>query len=156
MKVIVARNDGSVSVMALLGDAAEAANSAPDQLDVIIQAEIAQLPDDLRQGIVSWRAVSDEEVPEDRTFRGAWRAGTTGIDFDMDHCRMIWKDRMREARAPKLAALDMAFQRAIEDGTDTSSIVAQKQALRDVTTDPSIEAAQTPDELKLVWPEILD
>ena len=78
------------------------------------------------------------------------------ISVDMNKARAIHRDRMREARAPKLAALDVAFQRAIEDGTDTSSIVAQKQALRDMTTDPSIEAAQTPDELKLVWPEILD
>lgn len=156
MKVIVAQNDGSVSVMALLGDAAEAASSAPDQLDVIIQAEIAQWPDDLRQGIVSWRAVSDEEVPEDRTFRGAWRAGTTGIVFDMDHCRTIWKDRMREARAPKLAKLDLEFQRAMETGTSTKNIIARKQALRDVTKLPSIEAATSPDDLKSVWPDVLN
>ena len=77
------------------------------------------------------------------------------ITVDMIKARAIHRDRMREARAPKLAAIDVAFQRAIEDGTDTSSIVAQKQAFRDVTDDPAIEAAQTPDELKLVWPAIL-
>jgi len=158
MKIIVARNDGSVSVMALLGDAAEAEHLAHDQLDVIVQAEIAQWPDDLRQSAVSWRAVSDEEIPEDRTFRGAWRAGSgyTGIEIDMDHCRAIWKDNMRVARAPKLAKLDLEFQRAMETGTSTKNIIARKQALRDVTKLPSIEAATSPDDLKSVWPDVLN
>lgn len=77
------------------------------------------------------------------------------ITIDMAKARDIHRDRMRQARTPKLAALDVAFQRAHEMSNDTAAIVAQKQALRDVTADPAIEAAQTPDELKMVWPEIL-
>lgn len=77
------------------------------------------------------------------------------ITIDMSKAREIQRDRMRTARAPKLDALDVSYQRAHETGADTSAIVAQKQALRDVTVDPAIEAAQTPDALKAVWPEIL-
>lgn len=78
------------------------------------------------------------------------------ITIDMTKARDIQRDRMRAARAPKLASLDIAFQRALETGADTSDIVAQKQALRDVTSDPAIEAAETPEALKAVWPDILN
>ena len=77
------------------------------------------------------------------------------ISVDMNKARAIHRDRIRSARAPKLTALDVAFQRALEAGSDTSVIVAQKQALRDVTSDPAIEAAQTPEELKAIWPTAL-
>ena len=77
------------------------------------------------------------------------------ITVNMDKARDIHRQRLREARAPLFNALDVAFQRAMESGADTSSIVAQKQALRDVTADPAIEAAQTTDALKAVWPEAL-
>ena len=80
------------------------------------------------------------------------------ITVNMPKARDIQRDKMRIARKPKLEALDVDFQRAIEndDATEKASIVAQKQALRDVTQDPAIEAATTPDELKAVWPEILN
>jgi hypothetical protein len=77
------------------------------------------------------------------------------IQIDMLKARGIHRDRMRLARAPKLAALDIAYQRAHETASDTSAIVAQKQALRDVTADPAIDTAQMPDDLKNVWPDIL-
>lgn len=80
------------------------------------------------------------------------------ITVNMLKARDIQRDKMRIARKPKLEALDVDFQRAIEndDATEKASIVAQKQALRDVTQDPAIESATTPDELKAVWPDILN
>ena len=63
---------------------------------------------------------------------------------------------MRITREPLLAALDTQYQRATEISADTSAIVAHKQALRDVTDDPGIEAAQTIQELQAVWPAVLD
>lgn len=77
------------------------------------------------------------------------------ITIDMEKARNIHRDLMRQARAPKLAALDIAFQRALEKGSGSTQIVKQKHALRDVTSDPAIEAARNADELKAVWPEIL-
>ena len=57
----------------------------------------------------------------------------------------------------KLAALDVEYQHADERGdvAEKARIAAKKQALRDVTADPAIEAAQTPEALKAVWPDIL-
>lgn len=77
------------------------------------------------------------------------------ITVNMEKAREIHRNRMREARSPLFKDLDVAYMVAIERGLDTAEIVAQKQELRDVTKDPAIDAAQTTDELKAVWPEIL-
>ena len=63
----------------------------------------------------------------------------------------LHKDKIRQARAPKLAELDIEFQRALEVGAATSSIVAKKQALRDAPAAVGISSAITPDELKAQW-----
>lgn len=78
------------------------------------------------------------------------------ITINMAKARDIHRAKMRDARGPLFASLDVAYQRATETGSDTSAIVAKKQALRDVTSDPAIEAAQTTVELKAVWPSILN
>lgn len=43
------------------------------------------------------------------------------------------RDRLRVQREPRLAELDVAYMRALELGADTSAIVAEKEALRDIT-----------------------
>ena len=53
------------------------------------------------------------------------------ININMDKARDIHRDKVRQARNPKLASKDIEFQRALESGADTSAIVADKQALRD-------------------------
>jgi hypothetical protein len=57
------------------------------------------------------------------------------IRINIDKAKAITLDRLRAERAPKLAALDVAFMRAVEQGDllEQASIAAQKQALRDVT-----------------------
>jgi hypothetical protein len=73
------------------------------------------------------------------------------ININMNKARDIHREKVREARNPKLAAKDVEFQRALETGADTSAIVADKQALRDAPASAAIEAATTPDELKASW-----
>lgn len=68
------------------------------------------------------------------------------ISIDIDKAKAITKSRLRTERAPLLAAQDVAFQRALESGSDTAAIVAEKQRLRDVTS--LVDACQTTDELK--------
>lgn len=41
--------------------------------------------------------------------------------------------RLRLEREPRLAALDVAYMRALELGEDTTAIVTEKNALRDIT-----------------------
>jgi hypothetical protein len=73
------------------------------------------------------------------------------ININMTKARDIHREKVREARNPKLAAKDVEFQRALETGADTSAIVAAKNALRDAPAASAIEAASTPDELKQAW-----
>jgi len=73
------------------------------------------------------------------------------IKIDMAKAKEIHKSKIREARIPKLAELDVEFQRALETSADTSTIVAKKQALRDAPADSAIDAATTDAELKSQW-----
>jgi hypothetical protein len=68
------------------------------------------------------------------------------IIVDIDKAKDITKDRLRQEREPLLLAQDVAFQRALESNADTSSIVAEKQRLRDITT--LVDTANTVEELK--------
>ena len=68
------------------------------------------------------------------------------ITINMDKAKAITKARLRVEREFLLAAQDVAFQRALESGADTSAIVAEKQRLRDITA--LADAAATLDELK--------
>jgi hypothetical protein len=68
------------------------------------------------------------------------------ITINFDKAKAITKDRLRAKRKPLLEAQDVAFQRALESGADTSAIVAEKQRLRDITK--LVDDATTLDELK--------
>lgn len=70
------------------------------------------------------------------------------ITINFDKAKEITKDRLRAERTPLLQAQDVAFQRALESGADTSAIVAEKQRLRDITK--LADQATTLDELKQI------
>jgi hypothetical protein len=55
------------------------------------------------------------------------------ITINLDKAKAITKNRLRAERTPLLQAQDVAFQRATEEGADTSAIVAEKKRLRDIT-----------------------
>ena len=74
-----------------------------------------------------------------------------GFGIDMAKAREIHKTNIRTARAPKLAELDIEFQKALETGASTTDIVAKKQALRDAPADSGIAAASDADALKAQW-----
>ena len=77
------------------------------------------------------------------------------INVNMTKARDIHREKIRQARKPKLAAKDVDFQRALETGADTATIVSEKQALRDAPAAAAIDAATTPEELKAAWNESL-
>ena len=74
-----------------------------------------------------------------------------GFGIDMAKAREIHKTNIRTARTPKLAELDIEFQKALETGASTTDIVAKKQALRDAPADSDIAAASDADALKAQW-----
>jgi hypothetical protein len=70
------------------------------------------------------------------------------ITINFDKAKAITKDRLRAERTPLLQEQDVAFQRALESGADTTGIVAEKQRLRDITK--LADQATTLDELKAI------
>tara|TARA_R100000734_G_C3319150_1_gene114425 strand:- start:917 stop:1183 length:267 start_codon:yes stop_codon:yes gene_type:complete len=76
-----------------------------------------------------------------------------GFGIDMNKAKEIHRDKIRVARKPKLAELDIEFQRAIEtdDSTKKSEIAAKKQVLRDAPADSAIESAGDVTALKNQW-----
>ena len=102
-------------------------------------------------GVVkSWRRIQDSDLILDRTFRNAWRDINGKHEVDMPHAREIHKDHLRMLRAEKLIQLDGEYMRADEENNAVkkNEIRLKKQKLRDITIDPRIESARTPEELK--------
>jgi hypothetical protein len=89
---------------------------------------------------------SDTLPNEHNDFFNAWELTDGVVSVNIDKAKAITKDRLRAERKPLLEAQDVAFQRALESGADTSAIVAEKQRLRDVTQ--LADSATTLDELK--------
>lgn len=89
---------------------------------------------------------SDTLPNEHNDFFNAWELADGVVTVNFDKAKEITKDRLRAERKPLLEAQDVAFQRALESGADTSAIVAEKQRLRDVTQ--LADQATTLDELK--------
>ena len=73
------------------------------------------------------------------------------IKLDINEAKEIHKANIREARSSKLAELDIEFMMAQETGTDTSAIIAKKQALRDAPAAVGISTAVTDVDLKSQW-----
>ena len=75
------------------------------------------------------------------------------ITIDITKAKEVWKNKIRIARKPALEKLDIDFMKAQEAGTDTTSIVADKNTLRDLPE--QVDTATTTDEIKAVWNDML-
>lgn len=109
---------------------------------------------DLPKDATNVRIVERSDLPAKDEFRNAMRHDLT---FDMEHCRAIWKEKMRSSRKPKLDDLDRQWHRATggKKSAEADAVEAKRQALRDVTDDPRLAAAKTKEDLKRVWHEEL-
>ena len=67
-------------------------------------------------------------------FFDAWELVDGKVEVSLAKATEITKKRLRAEREPLLQAQDVAFQRALESGSDTSAIVAEKARLRNVTS----------------------
>jgi hypothetical protein len=93
-------------------------------------------------------AVIVDTLPAERDFRNAWELSGSNITVNFAKAQEITKDRLRAERTPLLAAQDVAFQRALESGADTSAIVAEKNRLRAITD--LVDTATTLEQLKAI------
>jgi hypothetical protein len=83
-------------------------------------------------------------------FFDAWELVSGKVEVNFAKAVELTKKRLRAERTPLLAAQDVAFQRALESGADTTAIVAEKQRLRDITN----ITATTLDELRALKAEV--
>jgi hypothetical protein len=88
--------------------------------------------------------VESSALPAANDFFDAWELIDGKVEVNFAKAVEITKKRLRAERTPLLAAQDVAFQRALEEGKDTTAIVAEKQRLRDITN----ITATTLDELR--------
>lgn len=97
-----------------------------------------------------------ESVDIDNDYFNAYQFDAElGAKVNIDKAKAIHLDKFRNARAPKLAKLDIDFMKAVEanDEMKKAEIISAKQALRDITLTP------LPDDLagiKATWPDILN
>jgi hypothetical protein len=127
MKVIIFDNGNGVSVV------------YPTSELSIEDVQIKDCP----QGTI----IDDSTLPS-RDFRNAWELVDEAVAVNFAKAQDLTKARLRAERTPLLEAQDVAFQRALESGADTSTIVAEKQRLRDITN--QVDTANTVEELKSI------
>ena len=79
--------------------------------------------------------VDNDSLPNsDCDFFDAWELSDGVVSININKAKELTKQRLRLQRKPLLENLDVLFQRALETGADTSSIVSEKQRLRDITS----------------------
>ena len=118
-------------------------------------------------GELSIEAVLEKDVPKNRgariieqtslpnqynDFYDAWEMDSTSVTVNLTKAKELTKTRLRSERTPLLAAQDVLFQRALEDGEPTTAIVAEKNRLRDITD--LADAATTLEELRALKAEV--
>ena len=96
---------------------------------------------------------STATIPSDRHFRNAWSLSGTTITEDMTAAKKIFKDKIREARAPLLEEQDVAFMKALEAGDSSAQTTAKnaKTALRNAPAAQAITDADTITKLTAAW-----
>lgn len=102
----------------------------------------------------TWFVNDDENMP-DNYFRGAWVHDEGLVSIDMDKAREVHINNLRIERAPILLELDIEEMKATRTAISTGDkskydeVISKKQALLDITKNPEIDAATTPEELKI-------
>ena len=96
---------------------------------------------------------STATVPANRDFRGAWSLSGNVISEDLAKAKEIFRDKIREVRAPLLAKEDVTYMKALEsdDADAKAASVAAKAALRDAPAAAAIDAATDIASLKAAW-----
>lgn len=88
---------------------------------------------DIPSGVESFIVDAGSLPEQDNDFFDAWEQTNGVVTVNIEKAKNITKERLRREREPLLMAQDVAFQRALEEGTSTAAIVAEKKRLRDIT-----------------------
>lgn len=133
--------------------------AADERVDIMFQRNIHESLQDLAKNNfpnTPYVLLNTNELPS-FAFKNAWKLVDGKVTIDMSIARDTWRDFLRSERNVMLQKLDVEFIRALETN-DTSildAIISRKNKLRDLPSHPSIESAQTTDELNLLTIDIL-
>lgn len=95
-----------------------------------IEEAIAKWPD--ASQVASHLEITENDVPQDRTFRGAWQLSSGAISHNLTKVR----DKIRADRNLKLEEMDkLAFAESRKPNGDTVNIDMEAQRLRDIPQD---------------------
>ena len=147
VSVVIAREDGGVSIMKILRSDSES--------PVAIAEEVEKWQATSGVKAAGFWPIADSEIPQDRTFRDAWASEGKAIAVNMDKARLLQMGRIRTSRDEQLKALDVPFMRAIEGGdvARQSEIASHKQSLRDIPAVFHLSVASNAEDLNALWPE---
>lgn len=99
-------------------------------------------------------AIAPASVP-DRHFRNAWifDSAQTAITEDIAGAKVIFKEKIREVRAPLLVAEDVIYMKALESADSDAKVtsVTKKVALRNAPAASAIDNAADIAALKAAW-----
>jgi hypothetical protein len=122
----------------------------PESDDAFIARVLAKdVPEYARAGAVVLRGSA---LPPRDEYRDALALQDGRLAHDMKKARGIFLGRVRAARAPALAALDVESVRAMESGGDARAVAERKQALRDLPATLPVDGAKSPADLDALWP----
>jgi virulence-associated protein VagC len=124
MKYALKLNDDTVAIMVIIDPT------------VTVEDQISKLHDDLKNKIVSFREISDNDIPSDRAFRNAWK-DTGSIEVDLVRAKQIIRDK----RDQSLIALDkLAIAESRKPNGNIEAIDTEAQRLRDIPEDIRFES----------------
>ena len=131
-RIIYSKPDGTVAVIVPTGE-------------LSIEEVAAK---DVPEG-VAYEIVATDEIPSDRTFRGAWVAGDCCVEQDLDKCKEIGHDMRRTQREAEFAPFDAIIMTQIPGNSAAEAEEARQQIrFKYALIQDVIEAAETPDEIK--------
>lgn len=132
--IIYSQSDNKLAVIIPTGDVADAIKDVPEGIEYAVVDDLGDLDND---------------------YFDAFEHANFGLHCNIDKAKALHLNKFREARKPKLAALDIEFMKAVEqaDLVKQADVTADKQELRDVT---KLVLPDTLPEIKATWPSILN
>lgn len=99
----------------------------------------------------------DDVVLPSEEFFDAWTHDGKEFGHDLEKARAIQLERIRAARAPKLAELDVVFMRALESGDAAAQaeVTQEKDKLRAITDTLKTKALTSIEDVKAEFPQEL-
>jgi len=141
-KILYTRPDGGVSIVQPVRNTV---GEVPGITDAEIeQRAFAKLPADA----INSQFIDLSAIPADRTFRNAWRQNGATVQIDLPAARAFMEKRIEEQRRIKIR--DVLEREALGE-----NVSVEKASIRAINARALVDAAQTPEELKVVMPAVL-